>query len=656
MTERSITFGHTFSFILLLWSSLCIGQTIEPASIDDSVLVYKMNEIVVTAQRSQASASTLYEISSKEMANLDIKSPSEALNFTPGLHVYKISTNETVFMLRGFEQRQVSVFLDGVPISVPFDGKVDLSQFVGDDWQSIRISRGLASALYGANTLGGSVNIITTSQRPDHHFNMRLEGQTYGAYFFNLNYNNRFSKFLYAINFSQDAGGDFPLSAEFSPQKNENGQKRENSAYNKKSAGIKVYYSLNEKHQIAFRWNYLNNWYHIPPNSKIERVRYWRFPEWKRNVFSLNTSHEFGKKFNLRGTFFYDAYYNVLQSYKDNSYKNLAWKSTYDDFSFGFNIYPSLLLWEKGTTNAILSYKADTHRQQFRNSAFETYKMTTFTAGLEQNIVFASGQSALIGLDIDYLKPTKAAELELRPSILLFNAQAAWQYKSEAGGWKTHLSFGKKSRFPTLKELYSERLGRSEPNPDLKAEHAYKSEIGLKIPFQYGIARFNSFYSKLYDLIIYKEIGQGVRQLQNIGRAIIAGAEIGLQSRWKQFYLDVGYTYLYARNRSAERKSDFLPNRPEHRINLQWRWDMMQRLRFFIEGFVVANQYFENPDNLRWEKLNNYGVFNLKLQYAVLSFLDLYIRANNIADTNYESDYGVPMPGRTLLAGFRLGI
>jgi len=652
---------YVILFFLLLYTNEHSAQSILLPLGEDSTLVYEMSEIVVTGKRPEVVKGTTFnEITASELAKLDIKAPGEALKFAPGVHVYKISTNETVFMLRGFEQRQVSVFLDGVPISVPYDGKVDLSQFIGDNWQSIRLARGVASALYGANTLGGIVNIISSANPAAHRFTARLEGQTYGAYFINLNYKNRFGNLNYDINITQEASPDIPLSKKYTPAKNENGGTRDNSAYNKKGLAIKLYYRFDENHRVGFRWHYLDNWYHIPPNSKTERVRYWRFPEWKRNVMSLNSTHRIADMFKLRTVFFYDVYYNVLESYDDASYtsqtKRYAWKSTYDDYSLGFNIYPTANLWKFGATRAVLSYKTDTHREAFREFDFSTYRMSTLTVGVEQDINLNHQHLLILGSDVNYLKPIQAdGTAALRSPILLWNGQISWQ-KESANGWTMYAALGKKSRFPTLKELYSERLGRTIPNPDLRAEHAYKAEAGIKIPLNRGIIQLALFYNELHDLILYKELGQGTRQLQNIGKGTITGGECVVQSRLNTLHLMLNYTYLYARNHAANRSSNFLPNRPEHRVSFLGRWDIWEKIRFSVESILTANQYYENPDNLRWEKLNNYAVFNLKLNVTVWTFVDWYIRANNISDTNYETDYGVPMPGRTIITGIRLRI
>jgi len=661
MKSRSGLLGiFIFSIFLLAMVSNMLGQEIVAEAVEDSTIVYRMGEIVITADRAQVvRAAAFNEIKSVEISRLDIHQPVDVLNFSPGLHVYKISTNETTFMLRGFEQRQVCVFLDGVPISVPYDGKVDLAQLVGDDLHSIRVSRGVSSALYGANTMGGSVNIITSAFGKPANFNLRLEGVDYGAYFANVNYHNQFGNLKYALNVSLDRSNDFPLSDNFKPTTNENGQLRNNSDYEKKGVNSKLHYTFNERHQLGFNVNYIDNWYHIPPNTKMQRVRYWRFPEWKKTVVSLNSLHLFSGQFMLRTVLFYDKYYNVLKSYDDDTYtsqsQKYAWNSTYDDHSLGFIVYPSLKLFSFGSTNGIISYKDDIHKEEFRDFGFDTYEMATFTAGVEQDINITNKQTALIGMDINYLNPLAAEGVDLRDPITLVNGQAAWQYMVNPD-FSIHVSAGKKSRFPTLKELYSERLSRTEPNPDLKHEQSYNTELGIRKHFSKGMAQIALFYNSLQDLITYREIGDGKQQLQNIGKALIRGLEIDLRWQGQQIDSQINYTFLDAQNQSDNHPDDHLPNRPAHRLNIIGQWNFLNKMSLGIEGNYVADQYYENPDNLIWEKLNDYTVINLKYSYKILTSLKWYVRANNISDTNYETDYGVTMPGRTILTGIRLGI
>ena len=76
--------------------------------------------------------------------------------------------NEGMVYVRGFDLRQVPLFIDGVPVYVPYDGYVDLDRFVTDDLSEVRVTKGMTSVLIGPNALGGAINLVT--KRPTRPF------------------------------------------------------------------------------------------------------------------------------------------------------------------------------------------------------------------------------------------------------------------------------------------------------------------------------------------------------------------------------------------------------------------------------------------------------------------------------------------------------
>jgi iron complex outermembrane receptor protein len=90
---------------------------------------------------------------------------AHALELVPGLTSQNVGQRrERLLALRGFNSRQVPLFIDGVPVYVPYDGNVDLARFGVDYVSEIRVGKGLASLLYGPNIMGGSINVV--SRRP----------------------------------------------------------------------------------------------------------------------------------------------------------------------------------------------------------------------------------------------------------------------------------------------------------------------------------------------------------------------------------------------------------------------------------------------------------------------------------------------------------
>lgn len=90
-----------------------------------------------------------------------------ALAWVPGAYAYSDAGNGigySYLSLRGFPQRRISVLVNGVPLNDPQSHEVywidhpDLLASAGE----VQVQRGVGSALYGAASLGGSVNIETS--------------------------------------------------------------------------------------------------------------------------------------------------------------------------------------------------------------------------------------------------------------------------------------------------------------------------------------------------------------------------------------------------------------------------------------------------------------------------------------------------------------
>ena len=74
--------------------------------------------------------------------------------------------NEQKVWVRGYEQSNVLLLVDGVPIADPYYGDLDLGQLPLFDVARVSVTRGAASPLYGPNGLGGVINVTTMQGGP----------------------------------------------------------------------------------------------------------------------------------------------------------------------------------------------------------------------------------------------------------------------------------------------------------------------------------------------------------------------------------------------------------------------------------------------------------------------------------------------------------
>ncbi len=132
---------------------------------DSGVFYLGRVDVAVTA-RTERDSPAVTSLDAEQLRALDAKTVTQALSAAPGVTMQRMGArNEGMVYVRGFDLRQVPLFIDGVPVYVPYDGYVDLDRFVTDDLSEVRVTKGLTSVLIGPNALGGAINLVT--KRPD---------------------------------------------------------------------------------------------------------------------------------------------------------------------------------------------------------------------------------------------------------------------------------------------------------------------------------------------------------------------------------------------------------------------------------------------------------------------------------------------------------
>ena len=127
----------------------------------------QMEEVVVTGTRTKEEIknvpNAVIVIGAQEMAASSAKNVGELLKETSTVDVtgYGSLGSAQSVSIRGSSASQVLVMIDGRPINSITFGSADLSQIPLDNVERIEIVKGPTSHLYGANALGGVINVIT---------------------------------------------------------------------------------------------------------------------------------------------------------------------------------------------------------------------------------------------------------------------------------------------------------------------------------------------------------------------------------------------------------------------------------------------------------------------------------------------------------------
>jgi iron complex outermembrane receptor protein len=146
------------SIVLLAAAAPLLGQAPDTLRQDT---VYDIEPIAVRAVRPSATTGGVSAITVRLDSVRFRPAPllEHVLRELPLVQVRRNSRGEATIALRGAEERQIAVLLDGVPVTLGWDHRTDLSVIPLTAAQSIRLIRGMSSVLHGPNVLGGAVEV-----------------------------------------------------------------------------------------------------------------------------------------------------------------------------------------------------------------------------------------------------------------------------------------------------------------------------------------------------------------------------------------------------------------------------------------------------------------------------------------------------------------
>ena len=646
-------------FLYSLSLSFFVFFTISSAQDNrDSLKTYNLGEVIVTSQRSNIiKSSSVFDVPLDKIESLNGTDISKVLITEAGTYISTNSKNETKIYMRGFDQRDISIFIDGVPVYQPYDGMVDLSNLPVNTIEKITVSKGMPSLLYGANAMGGTINLISKKSNSPFAADIDLEAGTAnkGA----LGFNGAIKNFNYSLNGTWSQSDGFKLPKSFPGTKNENGGVRENSQYTNRGGMLKLglddFYNFN----LAYTLMLVDNEKGIPVDIYTARPRYWRFSEWKKTVNNLMFASNLSDIFAVRGNLFYESFFNVLDSYDDATFttqkKPFAFRSTYDDHTAGANLTASADLSHAGLTRLSFSYKKDVHKEEGNfNEGFKKYEADNFSLSAEQDLRLAENIFMIAGAGFNFLNPVYSNGNPLRSSNSIFNGNLGINFNPDEI-ISLHANLAMKSRFPTLKEFYSETKGKYVSNPDLEPEQSLNMETGAAIKyFNQNNLGLTIFYSSVKNLIQEAPVAGGLKQFQNIGKAVLSGIELTADYKSENFKIDFNYTYLYAKNKSDNAFTDALAYRPEQTASLVPEYIFDFGLTAGGELIYIGKKYGTNLDMSTLVSMPDFILLNLRLSQKIFGHYTIYARVNNVFDKYCETEYGFPQAGRELIFGVRI--
>lgn len=321
-----------------------------------SILYSEVFELgVVEVKANNQNTPGVSQISSEEMRINNALNVGEISKMILGVSLMGASgsRNESMINIRGFKSTRVPIYIDGVPAYVVYDGNMDLGRFTTSDLAQIDISKGANSVLYGPNSLGGVINLI--SYKPQKEMEIDLH---WGAKYGNTKGENRkklFNNQLDARFGTRQENFWFQITGAFNKNYNSPLSNKVKSpidtSYSNESRDKKISLKLglipNENHEYVIGYSKqegekTGKIYMGHNADNIGRDRYWYWPHWDKESWFLHGNSEFDTWY-IKSKFYYDKFINELQNMDNHKYNTLNQKnkggggfvSNYNDYSFG---------------------------------------------------------------------------------------------------------------------------------------------------------------------------------------------------------------------------------------------------------------------------------------------------------------------------------
>ncbi|KHA78598.1 TonB-dependent receptor [Janthinobacterium lividum] len=627
----------------------------------DEAAPFVLGTVTVIGQREQAGQMEQQvgsQVSRAEMRRFNRDNVGDALNLLSGVSLSTNARNEKTVAIRGFDSRQVPLYIDGIPVYVPYDGYVDFNRFTTSDLAAIQVAKGFSSVAYGANTLGGAINLV--SRKPS----ARMEGDTsigFGSgserqVSANVGTNQGLWYLQAGVSYIDSDG--FPLSSDFRPTATEDGGTRNNAYRKDHKFSFKVGYTPVGGDEYALSYYKQHGEKGQPPSTNPVGARYWQWPYWNKESVYFVSQTRLGDAERLKLRLYHDSYDNEITSYTNGSYATLktsgqgsvsGGRSIYNDRTNGGAVELESFRLAAHSLRFVASYKADEHQELDAKGVRTTwYKDALWTLGAEDSIALNAATELSLGVSRNALRPDtvysagNAYTLPENQSATDIQAGLFHKMGPEA---KVYATVARKSRLPTLKDRYSQRLGTYIENPNLRAEEALNYEVGYQASVR-GLALDAAlFYSDVKDKIQSVANVAGVRaQMQNAGRAHISGAELGLRGS-AGAWLDFGGNYTYTEMKNVSDRAIRLTDVPRHKLTAHAVLHAARQLDVVAIAEANSGRWVSNT-----LELGGFATVNLKAVYRPLPALTLEAGVSNLADRNYALADGFPSAGRTWLA------
>ena len=587
-------------------------------------------------------------ITNEKISDYNYQTMSELFRNIGGVDVQTAHDNgrNANFSIRGSSDykpggynNRVLVLLDGFQISMPYSGSIDWNAMPLDFLDRVEVVKGPVSSLYGQNSMGGIINLVTKNYS-DEFYNAKATVGSYNSRDLNLTMSNITDNISYTALLQHKKGNGHRFNAQY----------EQNNFYTK---------IFNKKQDLSVSL-IANKSVNGQPGFYIEdrpSLTSYRISNRDSVYLQLFKKQTLDANNNIVYSFSLNHFYTNYFDRDDTPAEEIQEQTFYNDTSLNLRAEYQKLINNK----SYLIFGSDIILEQsdisiYRN-IYDDLKQVTGGFFAQNRIQLNERLLLGLGLRIDYRNVDRGNEFSYK-SFSDVSPKINLTFKRDSfSTWNFALSKGFRS--PSLSELflqYESDYGlNTQGNPNLEPEQLYGLDISFdrsnKSNLTYSVSTFYYKYEDMIDFVY----GLPVIAL-NRSDISSCGLETNISYQINSnLNLDLGYTYLRVNDVN---NIDPILYRPNHKFvssikykseNISHIISMRYQSEQDFQDFLSDEREYEGSEiKFPIEQLDSLVLFNYVGSYKLNNKDKISLKISNLFDKQYELIQDFPMPGRTL--------
>jgi vitamin B12 transporter len=585
-----------------------------------------LETVVVTAARTPQRADEVIPdvtvISSDAVARAGAGSVADLLRRQRGIEIVRNGGPgaSTSVYLRGANSNQVVVLIDGVRIGSSTTGAASWNAIPLSSIDHIEIVYGPLSSLYGADAIGGVVQIFTKKSAGTPAFSASAGGGSYGTSQYDASVHGSTGgehSVSYALSSAREDSSGFSATRPGSSSYN-----KDDDGYTRNSVNGRLALQLAPGHEVGaqflksrLRAQYDSGAASYDTHSEQDIDSYAVFlndrilPNWRSSLQAARSNDRLG-------SFTSAAASGASQI--DTRQDETTWQNTFDLDGDTLQV-----LFGHRKEEVLSSSSTALNRSRITNSVAAAYDMRRGSHLLDLSLrkdhsVYGGKTTGAAGYGFEFSKDLRATA-----------------------------SVGTSFRAPTYNELYYPGYGL----PTNKPEQGRNAEAGLRWQVAGAELQANYYRNRLTDMIVTVNPcpGRTGSCAYNVNHALLEGLTMSAETRLHGLDLRASVDLQDPRDETTGKQ---LARRSRRHASLTAGYALDQ---FDLGAELQASgSRFDDAANLN--RLGGYGLLNLYTTWRFTRDWSVLLRLDNAADKRYDLARNYGTAGRSWFAALRYGI